>query len=220
MDSGGFKRLRQRFAGGRGADRKTAAAVMLDVAGAGHAAADIDRRRYHRVADDGGKTLRIVDAVLQAENGGFRPQSPRQRPAGGFGIGRFHADQHQVGRGEGGGVGRGLRRQVSLEPRHIQQQAMGVDGVDMRLPADEGHVMPGAQQQAAIVASDRSGADDRDLHAWLLDCVHVFAIADASGCRNSAGRFFPLDTHLPHCPNSAQTEEPPDADHRFPGPWL
>ena len=44
---------------------------------------------------------------------------------------------------------------------------MGIDGVDMRLSADERHVMPGAQQQSAIVASDRSGTDDRDLHGFL-----------------------------------------------------
>jgi hypothetical protein len=44
---------------------------------------------------------------------------------------------------------------------------MGVDGVDMRLPADEGHVMPGPEQQSAIIASDRSGTDDCNLHAFL-----------------------------------------------------
>jgi hypothetical protein len=32
-DAGGFKRLRQRFAGGRGADGEVAAAVMPDMAG-------------------------------------------------------------------------------------------------------------------------------------------------------------------------------------------
>ena len=44
---------------------------------------------------------------------------------------------------------------------------MGIDGIDMRLPADERHVMPGPQQQSPIIASDRAGADDRDLHAFL-----------------------------------------------------
>ena len=45
---------------------------------------------------------------------------------------------------------------------------MRVDGVDMRLPADEGDVVACLQQQAAIIASDGSGADDGDLHGWLL----------------------------------------------------
>jgi len=44
----------------------------------------------------------------------------------------------------------------------------GIDGVDMRLPADERQVMSGPEQQSAIVASDRSCTDDRDLHALLL----------------------------------------------------
>jgi hypothetical protein len=38
----------------------------------------------------------------------------------------------------------------------------------MRLPADEGHLMPGPQQQSAIVAPDRSGTNDCNLHAFLL----------------------------------------------------
>ena len=117
------------------------------------------------MAGDGAQPLRIVDAVLQAEDGCVRPQASGQRAAGLFGIGRLDAEQHEVGRGEGGCVGRGFRGQVALEALHVQQQAMRVDGVDMRLPADEGDVMPGPQQQAAIVASDGSGADDRDLHA-------------------------------------------------------
>jgi hypothetical protein len=37
----------------------------------------------------------------------------------------------------------------------------------MRLPADEGHVMSGPEQQSPIVAPDRSGTDDSDLHAFL-----------------------------------------------------
>jgi hypothetical protein len=44
---------------------------------------------------------------------------------------------------------------------------MGVDGVDMRLPAYKGHVMPGPEQQSPIIASDRSGTDDCNLHAFL-----------------------------------------------------
>jgi hypothetical protein len=29
--------------------------------------------------------------------------------------------------------------------------------------------MSGLEEQAAVVASDGSGSDDRDSHAWLLD---------------------------------------------------
>ena len=79
----------------------------------------------------------------------------------------FTQTSTQVGRGKRGCVGRGFGGQVAVESLGVEQQAMGVDGVDMRLPADEGHVMPGPQQQPAIVASDRSGTDDRDLHALL-----------------------------------------------------
>ena len=117
------------------------------------------------MAGDRAQTLRIVDAVLQAEDRCVRPQVAGQRTTGSFRIGRLHANQHQVRRREGGGVERGLRGQVAFETLHVQQQAMGIDGVDMRLPADEGHVVAGPEQQAAIVTSDGSGADDRDLHA-------------------------------------------------------
>ena len=140
---------------------------MPDMAGPGHLAADIDDDRNDGVAGDGGKTRRIVDAVLQAENGCFRQQASGERPAGLLGIGRLHAHQHQIGRGKRGCVGRGFGGQVAVESLGVEQQAMGVDGVDMRLPADERHVMPGPQQQSPIVASDRSGTDDRDLHALL-----------------------------------------------------
>ena len=167
MDAGGLQCSRQRFARGRGADGEVAAAVMPDMAGPGHLAADIDDDGNDGVAGDRAQTLRIVDAVLQAENGCFRPQVSGQRPAGLFGIGRLHANQHQIGRGERRCIGRGPGGQVAFESLGVQQQAVGVDGVDMRLPADERHVMPGPQQQSSIVASDRSGADDRDLHALL-----------------------------------------------------
>ena len=115
VDAGGLERLRQRFARGGGADGEVAAAVMPDVAGPGHLAADIDDGRNDGVAGDRAETLRIVDAVLQAENGCFRPQASGQRPAGFLGIGRLDANQHQIRRGEGGCVGRGLGGQVSLE---------------------------------------------------------------------------------------------------------
>jgi hypothetical protein len=165
VNAGGLQRLRQRSARGRGADGEVAAAVVPDMAGPGHLAADIDHDRNDGVAGDRGKTRRIVDAVLQAENGCFRPQASGERPAGLLGIGRLHANQHQVGRGEGGCVSRGFGGQVAVESLGVQQQAMGVDGVDMWLPADERHVMSGPQQQSPIVASDRSGTDDCDLHA-------------------------------------------------------
>jgi hypothetical protein len=58
---------------------------------------------------------------------------------------------------------------MALEGLGIEQQAMGVDGIDMRLAADEGHVMAGLQEQASVIAPDRSGADDRDLHVVLRD---------------------------------------------------
>ena len=120
------------------------------------------------MAGDRLQALCIVDAVLQAENGGLRPQASGERAAGLLGIGGFDAHQHQIGRGQRGGVGRGLGGQVSFESFGVEQQAMGIDGVDMLLPADEGHVMPGPQQQSPVIASDRAGTDDRDFHALLL----------------------------------------------------
>ena len=66
-----------------------------------------------------------------------------------------------------------LRRQAAVEALDVQQQAMRVDGVDMRRPADEGDVMSGAQQQPAIVAPDRSGPDHRDLHDCFLCSADV-----------------------------------------------
>ncbi len=140
---------------------------MPDVAGPGHLAADIDHHGNDGVADDGGKTRRIVDAVLQAENGCFRLHVSGERSAGLLGVGRLHANQHQVGRGKRGCVGRGFGGQAAVEGLGVEQQAMGVDGVDMRLPADECHVMAGTEQQSPIVAPDRSSTDDRDLHAFL-----------------------------------------------------
>ena len=154
------KRLHQRFARGRGTDGEVAAAVMPDMAGPGHLAADIDHHGTNGVAaGDRGKTRRIVDAVLQAENECFRQQASGERPAGLLGIGRLHANQHQIGRGKRGCVGRGFGGQVAVESLGVQQQAMGVDGIDMRLPADERHVLPGPQQQPPIAASYCSGPD-------------------------------------------------------------
>ena len=118
---------------------------MPDVAGPGHLAADIDDNGNDGVAGDCGETRRIVDAVLQAENGCVRPQPSGQRSSGLLGIGRLHANQHQGGRAERSCIGRGFGGEVSFESLGVQQQAMGVDGVDMRLPADERHVMPGLQ---------------------------------------------------------------------------
>jgi hypothetical protein len=168
-DAGRVKHLRQRFARGSGADRDVSAAVMPDVSGPGHFAADIDHRWNDGVAGELPETLWIVDAVLQAENRCLPPQTSGQGPAGFLGIGRLDAEQHQVRRGEGGCVRSGLRGQVSLEELRVQQQPMRVDGVDMRWPADERHVMSCPEQQPPIVTPDGSRPDDRDLHACLLD---------------------------------------------------
>ena len=185
VDAGGLERLRQRLARAGGTDGEVAAAVMPDVAGPGHFAADIDHRRNNGVAGDRAQTRRIVDAVLQAEDRCLRPQAPGKRAAGFLGIGRLDAKQHEIRRGEGGCVGGGLSGQVSPEGLRVQQQAIGVDGVDMRLPADEGDVMSRLQQQSSIVASDGSRADDCDLHAFLPWLMR-FEVADAERCRNSA----------------------------------
>jgi len=85
----------------------------------------------------------------------FGSKRPASEPAGLL----VSADSRKPARGQASkrGCVVAALRAGGVESLGVEQQAMGVDGVDMRLPADERHVMPGPQQQSPIIASDRSG---------------------------------------------------------------
>ena len=67
-NAGGFQRVSQRLAARRRPDDQLSAPVMFDVARPGHFCADIDDSGDDEIADDRAETLRVVDAILQAQD--------------------------------------------------------------------------------------------------------------------------------------------------------
>jgi hypothetical protein len=149
-----------------GADHQLAAAVVAQVAGAGHLGGDIDHGRVHRPAQRRLQAFGIVVAVLQAEHDGIGGEVGRHF---GRGLRRvsvdFHAAQDQVGAGDAVGLRCSPRRlHVLVEAQGFHVQAVALDLVDMGRAADQHHLAPGARQHAAVETADGAGAEHGGLH--------------------------------------------------------
>ena len=161
------------------ADHEFAASVVLHMAGPRHFDAGVDDRGFDVLPEKDREPLGIVDAVLQRQHDRLRRQAAGERLAGVFGVAGFHANENEIGPIDRNRVGCRAGGNAVAERRRIEQQAVGVDGLDMRPAADEQNVMPGAREQAAEIAADCACAENRDPH------VRPFAI---SARRRSARR--------------------------------
>jgi hypothetical protein len=95
LDVGAREGGDDRFAALAASDQQLAAPVVADMARAGHLDRDIDHRGDHLASERRREPLRIVDAVLQREDGRLALEVRRQRLAGSFGVGGFHRKEHE-----------------------------------------------------------------------------------------------------------------------------
>ncbi len=192
------QRLRHGFARRRRLDHQFAAAVVLDVAGAGHLGRDVnDRRcdlprRQHRAQPVG-----VVHAVLQAQHQRARRQVRLDLCAGGFGIGGLDAEQDEVRALDGTGVRAGRDPHVLVEGPGFHAQAVAGNGVHVLRPRDQHDVMAGAGQHAAEVAADGACAHHGDFdelgHGAILgtpDNPCAMAYVDLSQDKAAMRRIF------------------------------
>jgi hypothetical protein len=113
------------------------------------------------------QALDIVDAVLQAQHQRIVSQKRRYFGSSAIGIGGFHTKQHQLRAGHG--LRRSFRahRQACTESAGFEQQTALANRFDMTRPADQGELVAGASQHAAVIAADRACAHHRDPHRRL-----------------------------------------------------
>ena len=104
-------------------DHELAAAVVADVAGARHFHRHVDHRGNHLAAERRRQPLRVVDAVLQRQDGRIALDMGRERLAGGFGVGRFHREEDELGAAYGIRLGARLQLDVLVECVGLQPQA-------------------------------------------------------------------------------------------------
>ena len=124
---------------------------------------------HHRVApEDRDQPLVRVDAVLQRNDRGLRPDDRADLLAGALDIPQLDAQQHVIDEADAGQVVGGLGgpdqrlAAVALDPETVRLHRR-----EMRAARDKGDVRPGLGQRGAVGPADPAGADDRDAHLLL-----------------------------------------------------
>ena len=162
---GGCRKQRcQRVAVGGGSDHQITAPVVLHMARAGHLCGDVDHGRCDLALQQRLQALGVVDAVLQAEHLCIVHEVRSDFCTRSFGVAGLHAHQHQRRPRDDSGFGTRLHRQMRLERRGVQKQAIATHCLHMRGAPDQAHRVAGACQHAAVVAAHCAGAHHGDLH--------------------------------------------------------
>ena len=106
--------------------------------------------------------LDVVDAVLQAEHDRIAGEVRCDGASSLLGVDGFHAEQHQTGILDGGGIDGGCHGDPLLELERLKQQTLAVDVIDLLRTADDRDAHPGARQHTAEVAADGARAHHCD----------------------------------------------------------
>src|SRR5688500_1412674 len=128
------------------------------MAGARHFHRDIDHRGDHLASKRRRQPLRIVDAILQGEDGRLALQMRRQRLAGRFGVGGLHRKEHEARAARAVGSGARIEFDEFIKLIGLQAQAGAPDCFDMLRPGDQGDLVSGAGKHGAVVAADSARA--------------------------------------------------------------
>src|SRR5207245_6358257 len=137
-----------------------------------------------------------VDAVLQRDNCGPRPDDRAQPLPDAFDVPQFDAEQHQIDGADFGEVIRRLRRaDVDLAAVPHDAQPVLADRREMRATRDKDDVRPGRRERRAIRSADPARADHRDAHGAsphtdraALDPTSLNATENSWAGRGSGGR--------------------------------
>ena len=129
------------------------------------------RRHLGRNPDDGREgvaarplpeTRRVLDAVLEAEDGGTLGEVRRERARRLFRVPRLHGDEDEARSSRCSGVRRRGDAHALRERRRLEEEALGGDRVDVARPSDERDRDARPGQHPAEVAPDRARAEDGD----------------------------------------------------------
>jgi hypothetical protein len=123
----------------------------------------LGRRQY------GAQAIRIVDPVLQAEHKRVWLNVWFDLRAGGFRVGRLHAEQDQVRATNCSDIRAGLEANVLVESPGLHSKSIALNCLHVLLPADQGHCMARAGEHASVVAADGARAHDGNFE-W---CCHA-----------------------------------------------
>jgi hypothetical protein len=120
--------------------------VVLDVTRSRHCGGDVDNDRHDSAIDNGGKPIRIIDAVLKAQQNGVGFEVGCDLPSSLLGIAGFHAEEDDVGIGDAIRIGRGSDGHRVGFLANLQEQASLGNGVDVVLAADQRDLFARASQ--------------------------------------------------------------------------
>src|SRR5262249_44070357 len=120
--------------------------------------------------------LGVIHAVLHADHHRRGAQVRLQLACGFFCVRSLHAEQDQMRIVHGGQVGGGANADVFVHLESIDQQAVALDGRDVRRPPDQGHRHAAARQHSTEVASNGTGAHDSRFRQWREHADMVFRI--------------------------------------------
>ena len=142
--------------------------MVSDVPRPGHLGSNINDRGDHRLLQHRREPLRIVDAILQAQDDGGAVEVRRHRGRGAIGIGGFDAKEHDLRAPKNAGIGARFDGDGAKPGIHFQPQRVRAHGLDVRRPTDHSYFMPRQREHRAVVAPDRPRAHDAYTHRTII----------------------------------------------------
>ncbi len=119
------------------------------------------------LAQDRRQALRGIDAVLDRNDSGFRPDQGLDERAGGLQIPELRREDDVVHRSDLCWiVGRFVRVQMEAAAHAVDPQAVLLDGGDVRAAGDEGDVCTAQGKCDAKGAAAAAAAGANDNNAW------------------------------------------------------
>src|ERR1700726_1293569 len=124
----------------------------------------------HRLrSEDRDQPVSRVDAVLQRDDGGLRPDYWADLLAGGLDIPQLDAQQDVINDADTGDIVGGLGRpDMGLATIALDAQPVLANRREMGAARNEDHICPGPGERGALGSADAAGADHGDAHPILL----------------------------------------------------
>ncbi len=116
--------------------------------------------------EDCGEPVGRIDAVLQGDDRGLRPDQRAELRPGALDIPKLDAKEHVIDRADRRDVvGRPGRADLGFAAVAFDPQAMLAHRREMRAARDKGDLRPRLGERGAVGAADPAGADNRDPHS-------------------------------------------------------
>jgi hypothetical protein len=124
---------------------------------------------HHRLrSEDRDQPVSRVDAVLQRDDGGLRPDYWADLLAGGLDVPQLDAQQDVINDADTGDIVRGLGRpDMGLAAIALYPQPVRANRREMGAARGEDHIHPRPGERGAIGPADTAGADHGEAHEIL-----------------------------------------------------